>query len=123
MNQYETVFILNPVLSVEEAKEAAKKFRRVLTDLGAQILHEETWGKLKKSTGYYTLIEFVAGPSSVVAELELAYKKDKRVLRFMTVKLDKVVASQTADRKQASAKTTVKKRKTAPGPAAKKSKK
>jgi small subunit ribosomal protein S6 len=35
--RYETVFILTPVLSDDQAKEAAKKFEKILTDLGAKI--------------------------------------------------------------------------------------
>lgn len=95
MYQYETVFILTPVLSEEQAKEAVGKFRKILSDVGAKIVHEESWGlrKLayqiqKKSTGYYHLFEFT-GSQTAVAELELAFKRDERVLRFMTVRLDK----------------------------------
>ena len=95
MNQYESVFILTPVLSEDQAKEAAKKFKKSLTDLGAKIVHEESWGlrKLaypiqKKSTGFYHLFEFQAKPE-VVADLEITYKRDERILRFLTLKLDK----------------------------------
>ena len=62
---YETGFILTPVLSDVQAKEAVEKFSKVLTDNGATIVNTEDWGlrKLaypiqKKSTGFYTLIEF-----------------------------------------------------------------
>ena len=96
MNRYETVFILTPVLSDEQAKEAVTKFKKLLKDLGADMIHEEAWGlrKLqypiqKKSTGFYYLFEFTSANSKAVAELELAFKRDERVLRFMTVKLDK----------------------------------
>ena len=41
MNQYETVFILTPVLSDEQMKETVAKFEKVLTDNGAEILNEE----------------------------------------------------------------------------------
>src|SRR5882757_10681018 len=95
MYHYESVFILTPVLSEEQAKEAVGKFRKILKDLGANLLHEENWGlrKLayqiqKKSTGYYTLFEFTAN-GTAVADLELAFKRDERILRFMTVALDK----------------------------------
>ena len=44
MNQYETVFILTPVLSDEQMKEAVAKFKKLLTDNGAEILNEEAWG-------------------------------------------------------------------------------
>ena len=47
MNHYETVFILTPVLSDEQMKEAVAKFKKLLTDNGAEILNEEAWG-LKK---------------------------------------------------------------------------
>ena len=95
MNQYETVFILTPVLSDEQMKETVAKFKKLLTDNGAEILNEETWGlkKLayaiqKKSTGFYCLLEFKAEPS-VIDRLETGYRRDERVIRYMTVKLDK----------------------------------
>ena len=95
MNQYETVFILTPVLSDDQMKEAVAKFTKVLTDNGAEILNEETWGLKKmayaiqkKSTGFYCLVEFKAEPS-VVNVLETAFRRDEKVIRFQTVKLDK----------------------------------
>ena len=95
MYHYQTVFILTPVLSEEQAKEAVGKFRKILKDLNADIVHEESWGlrKLayqiqKKSTGYYHLFEFKAN-GQAVSGLELAFKRDERVMRFMTVALDK----------------------------------
>ncbi|HTL82991.1 MAG TPA: 30S ribosomal protein S6 [Bacteroidia bacterium] len=96
MYHYETVFILTPVLSEDQAKEAVGKFRKAIKDLGATITHEESWGlrKLayqiqKKSTGHYHLFEYTAKSGEVVGELEVAFKRDERVLRFLTVKLDK----------------------------------
>ena len=95
MNQYETVFILTPVLSDEQMKETVAKFKGLLTDKGAEILNEETWGLKKmayaiqkKSTGFYCLIEFKAEPE-VIKTLETGYRRDEKVIRFMTVKLDK----------------------------------
>ena len=95
MNQYETVFILNPVLSDEQMKETVAKFKKVLTDKGAEILNEETWGLKKmayaiqkKSTGFYCLVEFKAEPS-VIKTLETAFRRDEKVIRFQTAKLDK----------------------------------
>lgn len=98
MNQYETVFILTPVLSDEQMKEAVAKFKKVLTDNGAELLNEETWGLKKmayaidkKSTGFYCLLEFKAEPT-VINTLEVAYRRDEKVIRFLTVKLDKYAA-------------------------------
>ena len=95
MNQYETVFILTPVLSDEQMKEAVKKYEDQLTSRGAEIVHEENWGmrKLaypiqKKSTGFYQLIEYKA-EGNVIADVETELKRDERVMRFLTVKLDK----------------------------------
>ena len=86
MNQYETVFILTPVLSDEQMKETVAKFKKVL---------KETWGLKKmayaiqkKSTGFYCLVEFKAEPS-VIKTLETSFRRDEKVIRFQTVKLDK----------------------------------
>ena len=95
MNHYETVFILTPVLSDEQMKETVAKFKTLLTDKGAEILNEETWGLKKmayaiqkKSTGFYCLLEFKAEPE-VIKTLETGFRREEKVIRFMTVTLDK----------------------------------
>ncbi|MFN5910607.1 MAG: 30S ribosomal protein S6, partial [Bacteroidota bacterium] len=95
MNSYETVFILTPVLSEDQAKEAVQKYESEFKAFGAKIKHSENWGLRKmaypiqkKSTGFYFLIEF-QGEGSVVADIELMFKRDERVLRFLTVKMEK----------------------------------
>ena len=105
MNQYETVFILTPVLSDEQMKEAVAKFSKVLTDNGASIVNTEEWGlrKLaypiqKKSTGFYTLIEF-EGETTLVKKLETAFRRDERVLRFLAFRQDKYAAEYAAKRR------------------------
>ena len=102
---YETVFILTPVLSDAQMKEAVEKFSKVLTDNGATLVNTEEWGlrKLaypinKKSTGFYTLIEFDADPQTV-KKLETAYRRDERVIRFLTFRLDKYAAEYAAKRR------------------------
>ena len=98
MNRYETVFILTPVLSDEQMKETVAKFKKLLTDNGAEILNEEAWGlkKLayniqKKTSGFYNLIEFKAEPT-LINKLETGYRRDEKVIRYMTVKLEKYAA-------------------------------
>jgi small subunit ribosomal protein S6 len=93
--QYETVFIVTPVLSEEQMKEAVDKFRKFLKDKGAEIVFEEDWGlkKLaypiqKKSTGFYHLFEYKAD-TELINELEVTFKRDERIMRFLTIKLDK----------------------------------
>lgn len=95
MNQYETVFIMTPVLSDDQMKETVKKYQEFLQGKGAEIVHEENWGlrKLaypiqKKSTGFYHLIEF-QDKGEIIRDFETAFKRDERILRFLTVKLDK----------------------------------
>ena len=95
LNNYETVFIATPVLSDQQVKEAVKKFKDIITGNGGEIVNEEDWGmrKLaypiqKKSTGFYHLLQFRADPT-LIEKLETDYRRDERVLRFLTVKLDK----------------------------------
>jgi small subunit ribosomal protein S6 len=95
MQQYETVIILTPLLSEEAVKEVTTKFTKLLKDSGAEIIQEDNWGlkKLaypihKKTTGYYHLTEFKA-PGEIISKLELEYKRDERIMRFLTVSLDK----------------------------------
>ena len=106
MNHYETVFILTPVLSDAQMKEAVDKFKDYLTANGAEIVNEEAWGlrKLaypiqKKSTGFYCLFEFKGEPT-IVKKLETAYRRDERVLRFLTFRLDKYAAEYAEKRRK-----------------------
>ena len=94
INQYETVLILTPVLLQEQVDEAVAKFRRILTEHGAEIVFENNWGlrKLaypiqKKNTGFYFLFEFKA-EGTLIEKLEVEYKRDERVIRFLTLSLD-----------------------------------
>jgi small subunit ribosomal protein S6 len=95
MNRYETVFIMTPVLSEEQAAETVTKFKSFLKGKGAKIKHEDNWGlrKLaypiqKKTTGFYHLIEFEAD-GEVVGPFETEFRRDERILRFLTTKMDK----------------------------------
>ena len=105
MNKYETVFILTPVLSDDQMKETVEKFKSVLTDNGAAIENEENWGLRKlaypienKNTGFYTLIEFEGDPT-IVAKLETAFRRDEKVIRFLTFRLDKYAAEYVIKRR------------------------
>ncbi len=103
--QYETVFILTPVLSDAQMKEAVEKVTKVLADNGATVVNTEEWGlrKLaypieKKSTGYYNFIEFEADPK-VIRKLETAYRRDERIIRWLTFRQDKYAAEYAAKRR------------------------
>ncbi len=105
VKQYETVFIMTPVLSDEQIKETVGKYQTLLKEGGAEIVDENNWGmrKLaypiqKKTSGYYYLIEFKA-EGSLIAKLETAYKRDERLLRFLTVSLDKYAVAYNEKRR------------------------
>jgi small subunit ribosomal protein S6 len=95
LRNYETVFILTPVLSEAQMKDAVDKFRNVLTSHGAEIINEENWGLRKlaypiqhKTTGFYQLFEYKAN-TSIVDNLEIEFRRDEKVMRFLTTALDK----------------------------------
>lgn len=105
MNQYEAVFIVTPVLSEPQVKEAVKKFKDIVTNNGGEMIHEEDWGmkKLaypiqKKSTGFYNLFEFMA-PPAFIEKLETEFRRDEKIIRFLTVKLDKHAIEYSQKRK------------------------
>ena len=93
MNNYETVFIMNPVLSDEQVRETVKKFIDYLKSKKATISHEENWGlkKLKyviqkKKTGFYYLIEFQAD-GSIIGNFEVEFQRDE-ILRGLNLASD-----------------------------------
>jgi small subunit ribosomal protein S6 len=95
MKNYETVFILNPVLSEQQVKETVSKFEDFLTSKGAEMVTKEDWGLKKlayeiqhKKSGFYHLFQFTA-PAEILLPLEIEFKRDERIMRFLTVSLDK----------------------------------
>ena len=111
LNHYETVFITTPVLSESQMKETVDKFKKILTDDGSEIVNEENWGlrKLaypiqKKSTGFYYLIEFKAD-GELIRKLETEFKRDERIIRFLTVGLDKYAVAYSNKKRARKAET------------------
>ena len=112
MNHYETVFILNPVLSEEQIKETVKKFEDFLVSRGAKMVSKEDWGLKKlayaiqhKKSGFYHLFEYTVD-GNAVNELEVEFRRDERVMRYLSVKLDKYAiewAEKRRNRKKQSA--------------------
>ena len=95
LKQYETVFIATPVLSEPQMKEAVAKYVDLIKENGGEVVYEQDWGlrKLaypiqKKTTGFYHLIEFKAEPA-FIAKLETQYRRDERIIRFLTFAMDK----------------------------------
>lgn len=105
LNQYETVFIATPVLSDAQFKEVVSKFSGLITANKGEVISEEDWGlkKLaypiqKKSTGFYHLIEFKAEPS-FIEKLETEYRRDERIIRFLSFRLDKYAVEYSEKRR------------------------
>ena len=106
LKQYETVFIATPVLSDAQMKEAVAKYTDFIKSNGGEIVYEEDWGLKQlaypiqhKTSGFYYLIEFKADPE-FVANLEIQYKRDERILRFLTVALDKDAVAYAEHRRE-----------------------
>ncbi|MFA5301205.1 MAG: 30S ribosomal protein S6 [Bacteroidales bacterium] len=125
LKQYETVFILTPVLSEVQMKEAVAKFRDLIVANQGEIVYEEDWGlkKLaypiqKKTTGFYHLLGFKADPD-FIAKLELQYRRDERVIRYLTFAMDKHAIAY-AEKKHGLAKETVPVKEEKPAPIPKK---
>ncbi len=95
IKQYETVFIATPVLSDVQMKEAVAKYTNFIKENGGEIVYEEDWGLKqlaypiqKRTSGFYYLIEFKAD-SQLIAALETQYRRDERIIRFLTFAMDK----------------------------------
>ena len=110
LKQYETVFIATPVLSEQQMKEAVAKYTKLIADNGGEVVYEEDWGLRQlaypiqhKTSGFYYLIQFQSDPS-FVETLETQYFRDERIIRFLTVALDKDAVEYAERRRQNRAK-------------------
>ena len=106
LKQYETVFIATPVLSEQQMKEAVAKYTKFIADNGGEVVYEEDWGLRQlaypiqhKTSGFYYLIQFKADPS-FIATLETQYFRDERIIRFLTVALDKHAVAYAEKRRE-----------------------
>ncbi len=105
LKNYETVFILTPVLSEQQTKDAVEKYTNLITSYGGEIVNLENMGLRslaypiqKKSNGFYVLVEFRAEPA-FIKTLEIEYKRDERIIRFLTTALDKFAVEYNSKRK------------------------
>lgn len=96
MRQYEVTFIVDPVLSDDEIKQTAKMYLDFLMEKGAELVHEEAWGLRqlaypinRRTSGVYYTYEVKLASGEAIVELETGFRRDDRIIRFLTVKLDK----------------------------------
>ena len=106
LKQYVTVFIATPVLSEQQMKEAVAKYTQLIADNGGEVVYEENWGLKQlaypiqhKTSGFYYLIQFKAEPS-FIETLETQYFRDERIIRYLTVALDKHAVAYAAKRRE-----------------------
>lgn len=106
MNHYEVTFIIDPVLSGDEIKSTARTYETLLKDQGCSIVHINEMGLKqlaypinKKSSGVYYCIEFASPNGSPIAKTELSLRRDERIMRFLTARLDKYGVKYNEDRR------------------------
>jgi small subunit ribosomal protein S6 len=90
MNHYETVFILNPVLSDVQVKETVSKFEDFLTTRGPEMVSKELGPKMKHEIqNKKVVLPFIRIQSTrrVLIAFETEFRRDERVMRFLTVSL------------------------------------
>jgi len=116
---YEAAVIFTPVLSDQQLKDAVATYRELITANQGEIVNEDSWGltKLaypiqKKNSGFYHIYEFKA-PTDMVKTLDIAYRRDERVMRFLTLRLDKHALVYNERRKNGEFKKKAKKEKEA----------
>lgn len=96
MNQYEVTFIVDPVLSNDEIESTSKSYQDLITNEDCSIVHVNRMGLKqlaypinRRSSGVYYCVEFNGDKIGVIPKMELALRRDERIMRFLTVKLDR----------------------------------
>ena len=123
MRHYEVTFIVDPVLSTDEIKSTASIYQDLITEEGAKIVHTEEMGLRqlaytinKRSSGIYYCVEYTTDSNELNAKLELALRRDERIMRFLVIHLDKYAIQYNEDKragKIGKAKRTIEKAKAA----------
>lgn len=106
MRQYETTFIIDPILSGDEIGQTAQMYVDFLKEGGCEIVHFEDMGVLqlaypmnKRTSGAYFGVEYNAPAGEVINKMELAFRRDDNVLRYLTIKVDKHRAQYNIDKR------------------------
>ena len=93
---YETVFIINPVLSEKQVEDTVKKYKKQLDGKKVKFVCNESLGFKelaypinKKNSGFYHLFQYESDDINIVKELEIELKRERSILRYMTVSLCK----------------------------------
>lgn len=107
MRNYEVTFIVDPVLSSDEIKATAQAYVEHLKSEGATIVHFGDMGLRtlaypinKRNSGVYFCIELEAADGAFMDKFELTLRRDERILRFLTVHLDKFGVKYNDDKRK-----------------------
>ncbi len=106
MRNYEVTFIVDPTLSSDEVKATVQKYADMLTAAGYTIVHIDEMGLRqlaydikKKHSGVYFCIEFAGNDGQIIDKMELTLRRDDKILRFLTVALDKFAVKYNEDKR------------------------
>lgn len=107
MRNYEVTFIVDPVLSGDEIKATAQTYVDLLKNDSCNIVHVDEMGLKqlaypinKRQSGVYYCIEFEAPDGNFMGNLELSLRRDERIMRFLTVTLDKYGVKYNDDKRK-----------------------
>ena len=106
MRNYEVTFIVDPVLSSDEVNATVQKYADMVTNAGYTIVHTNELGLRqlaypikKRHSGVYFCIEYKGNDGQVIDKMELALRRDEKILRFLTVALDKFAVKYNEDKR------------------------
>ena len=106
MRHYELTFIVDPVLSNEEIQTVRQSYEDLIKKLGCKITHVDDLGLKqlayplnKRNSGIYYSIEFETENGEAIAPLELALRRDERIMRFLSIALDKFGVKYNEDKR------------------------
>ena len=95
-NNYETVFIVNPVLSEKQVEDTVKKYKKKLESLKAKFICNESLGFKElsysinnKKSGFFHLFQYESNNINIIKKIETDLKRDRTILRYLTVSLCK----------------------------------
>lgn len=118
MIQYEIMFIVDPVLSSDEIKATAQTYVDQLTAEGCTIVHVDEMGLRQlaypinnRTSGIYYCVEFQVETGELIDRIELSMRRDERIVRFLTVRLDKYGVKYNEDKRNGLIGTVKKKKK------------
>ncbi len=107
MKNYEVTFIVDPVLSGDEIKATAQTYVDQIKGEGFEIIHVDEMGLRtlaypinRRNSGVYFTVEFQGPNGELIDKLELALRRDERIMRFLCIKLDKYGVKYNEDKRK-----------------------